>query len=123
MRVSFLRTTTLSSVRRQSPSSPLPLRHPISSTDLRENNGRREVMLVNPWRSPTRTEPSSWTAGLREAIEGVDSEDHPGALVVEWDAVSSHFASIHVNWDPTVFDHSSTVHMCVPFALLPPDEC
>ncbi|GAA5859581.1 hypothetical protein JCM8547_006151 [Rhodosporidiobolus lusitaniae] len=84
--------------------------HNYAVVDLRERNGKREIVLVNPWRNATRPTADSWTTGLREALDD-EEEDHPGALVADWETLPAHFASIHLNWDPAVFDHSSTVHI------------
>lgn len=32
-------------------------------------------------------------------------------LLIDWDEIGNHFAAIHASWDPTVFDHSDTVHL------------
>jgi hypothetical protein len=50
----------------------------FSRTDVREDNGRRELLLVNPWRSTESaetTETDSWTAALRRALS--DTEGAP----------------------------------------------
>lgn len=106
-------------------------------TDVREEAGRRVLVLVNPWRSTEpaeTTEPDSWTAGLRRALLDSDGASRPpmnashaltqllagpATLVVDWDALSAHFASLHVNWDPSAFAASCTAHVCVPQHFLP----
>ncbi|GAA6006476.1 hypothetical protein JCM10207_004945 [Rhodosporidiobolus poonsookiae] len=90
--------------------SPLCLipSHNYAVVDLRERAGRREVVFVNPWRS--RPPDETWTSGLREALPGEEDEN---ASVIDWADISTHFASIHINWDSSDFDHSSSVHMCV----------
>ncbi|BGP04545.1 cysteine protease [Rhodotorula toruloides] len=88
--------------------------HNYAVIDVREEAGRRVLVLVNPWRSTEpaeTTEPDSWTAGLRRAL--LDS-DGPATLVVDWDALSAHFASLHVNWDPSAFAASCTAHVSAP---------
>ncbi|BGP28609.1 cysteine protease [Rhodotorula toruloides] len=82
--------------------------------DIREEGGRRELVLVNPWRSPEpadSTEVDSWTAGLRRALP---ASDGPATLVVDWDALPAYFASLHVNWDPSAFGNSCTAHVSAP---------
>ncbi|GAA5898620.1 hypothetical protein JCM6882_000881 [Rhodosporidiobolus microsporus] len=88
--------------------------HNYAVIDLREEHGRREVVLINPWRTSSSIGSDRWTAGLREALE--EEEGVSGALVVDWDSIATHFASIHLNWDPTVFDHSATAHVSTPTA-------
>ncbi|KAK4332153.1 hypothetical protein RTBOTA2_000306 [Rhodotorula toruloides] len=87
--------------------------HNYTVIDIREDGGRRELVLVNPWRPPEPadlTEVDSWTAGLRRALLGSDG---PATLVVDWDALSAHFASLHVNWDPSAFFNSCTAHVLI----------
>jgi len=31
-------------------------------------------------------------------------------LVIDWDAISSHFDTLHLNWDPDRFAHADTIH-------------
>ncbi|GAA5969288.1 hypothetical protein JCM11641_007539 [Rhodosporidiobolus odoratus] len=78
--------------------------HNYAVVDMREEGGRRRLLLVNPRRSKSRR----WTHDLREALEGIEESDE--VFVVEWEEVPSLFTSLHLNWDPGVFDHSDTVH-------------
>ncbi|GAA5834962.1 hypothetical protein JCM11251_002073 [Rhodosporidiobolus azoricus] len=86
--------------------------HNYAVVGLREQQGRREVVLINPWRTTSTLESDRWISGLRQAL--TDEEDAPGALVVDWESIATHFASIHLNWDPAVFDHFATVHVSTP---------
>ncbi|GAA5870476.1 hypothetical protein JCM16303_002018 [Sporobolomyces ruberrimus] len=80
--------------------------HNYAVLDLRECNGLREVELMNPWVEPR----SSWTSDLRTSLPGGTSRR---TLVLSWEEIPIHFAAVHVNWDPTVFDHSDTAHLSV----------
>ncbi|TNY20273.1 hypothetical protein DMC30DRAFT_447194 [Rhodotorula diobovata] len=84
--------------------------HDYAVIDVREERGVRQLVVVNPWRSGENgSEP--WTAGLRRAL---DDAEGPQTLVVDWDALPAHFASLHVNWDPTTFDYSAAAHLSAP---------
>lgn len=43
----------------------------LCAADMREQDGRREVVLVNPWREMPRGTSDEWTAGLRQALDSV----------------------------------------------------
>ncbi|GAA5915726.1 hypothetical protein JCM5296_004368 [Sporobolomyces johnsonii] len=92
--------------------------HNYAVVDLRERHGRREVELVNPWRTTAPAQPSgSWTADLREALP---PQEHSRTLIVDWENLPLHFASIHLNWDPTIFDYDESVHLTIPPTAAPP---
>jgi hypothetical protein len=49
-----------------------PALNRVPATDVRETGERRQLVLVNPWRS---TPPdSAWTSGLREALPSAEGE-------------------------------------------------
>lgn len=49
-----------------------PALNRVPATDVRETGERRQLVLVNPWRS---TPPdSAWTSGLREALRSAEGE-------------------------------------------------
>ncbi|BGP21447.1 cysteine protease [Rhodotorula toruloides] len=83
--------------------------HSYAVIDILEEAGRRELVLINPWRSNEPAEPlgtDSWSAGLPRALA---SGDGPATLVVDWDTLPALFASLHVNWDPKSFLGSASV--------------
>ncbi|GEM06139.1 calcium-dependent cysteine-type endopeptidase [Rhodotorula toruloides] len=86
----------------------------LAQANILEEAGRRELVLINPWRSNEPAEPlgtDSWSAGLPRALA---SGDGPATLVVDWDTLPALFASLHVNWDPKSFVNSCTVHVSAP---------
>lgn len=89
---------------------------------MRERNGVREVEVINPWPNSR----STWSDDLRSSLPGDRGESatilllsqwvhvpcaDSRTLLVDWEEIGSHFAAIHASWDPTVFDHSDTVHL------------
>ncbi|ORY40903.1 hypothetical protein BCR35DRAFT_327462 [Leucosporidium creatinivorum] len=93
--------------------------HSYAVLDLREGEGRREVELMNPWRtstsSPTATPSnlsSTWTEDVRNALPRIDSGAE--TFVVDWDHLSSHFEALHLSWDPRSFRASDSVHCSIP---------
>ncbi|BGP36544.1 hypothetical protein JCM10449v2_000445 [Rhodotorula kratochvilovae] len=83
--------------------------HNYVVADVREERGVQQLVLINPWRTTTaESSENTWTAGLRRALGDAEG---PQTLVVNWDALPARFASLHVNWDPDVFDFSDTAHL------------
>ncbi|GAA5965022.1 hypothetical protein JCM8115_005686 [Rhodotorula mucilaginosa] len=83
--------------------------HSYAVIDVRETGERRQLVLVNPWRS---TPPdSAWTSGLREALP---SAEDPEVMVIDWEDVPASFAFLNVNWDPASFDYNDRVHLSLP---------
>ncbi|TKA51896.1 hypothetical protein B0A53_04926 [Rhodotorula sp. CCFEE 5036] len=86
-----------------------PALNRVPATDVRETGERRQLVLVNPWRS---TPPdSAWTSGLREALP---SAEDPEVMVIDWEDVPASFAFLNVNWDPASFDYNDRVHLSLP---------
>ncbi|GAA5903179.1 hypothetical protein JCM8208_002229 [Rhodotorula glutinis] len=83
--------------------------HDYAVIDVREERGVRQVVVVNPWKMVESND--SWRAGLRA---GLDDAAGPQTLVVDWESLPAHFAALHVNWDPTTFDNSTTAHLSAP---------
>lgn len=83
--------------------------HSYAVIDVRETGDRRQLVLVNPWRSNPPA--STWTSGLRDALP---SAEDPEVMVIDWEDVPASFAFLNVNWDPASFDYTDHVHLSLP---------
>ncbi|KWU46727.1 cysteine proteinase [Rhodotorula sp. JG-1b] len=81
----------------------------VPATDVRETGDRRQLVLVNPWRSDPPE--STWTSGLRDTLP---SAEDPEVMVIDWEDVPASFAFLNVNWDPASFDYTDRVHLSLP---------
>ncbi|GAA5922691.1 Rim13p [Sporobolomyces koalae] len=79
--------------------------HNYAVLDLRDANGMREVEIMDPW-----PEPSGWSNDLRAALPG---RHRRNTRTIAWEDIALRFAALHINWDPTVFDYSDSVHLSV----------
>ena len=106
----------------------------LTVADLREVDDHRQVEVVNPWSTLIRQQnvDGQWTADLHDALpkqgdyyirfelspkrrcELLNLSSVPLAgrkpITIEWDAISSYFDALHLNWDPARFAHSDTAH-------------
>lgn len=71
----------------------IPL-HNYAVLDFQERDGIREIEIINPWNSDSSD------------VERVTSW-------IAWDTVSTHFSSLFVNWDPTIFSNSTMIHSSI----------
>ncbi|POY71276.1 hypothetical protein BMF94_5588 [Rhodotorula taiwanensis] len=93
--------------------------HSYAVIDLKEDvDGHRQLVLINPWRSGD--EQGIWTADMRAALdlggEGTPSAEHTASaqlMSVDWETLPVYFEALHVSWDPSIFDHTDTVHLSV----------
>ncbi|GAA5992078.1 hypothetical protein JCM10908_000731 [Rhodotorula pacifica] len=88
--------------------------HSYAVIDVRETDDRRQLVVVNPWR--TTTSESTFASDLRRALPDEEDSD---MMIVDWEDVPASFASLHVNWDPANFDHSDRVHLSLPAGKAP----
>ncbi|TKY87839.1 hypothetical protein EX895_003420 [Sporisorium graminicola] len=102
--------------------------HNYAILDVRECGSCRFVKLMNPWRTAASIRPAIAVAPEEEQriYESKNSlEDRLGRLlneegeqeialgltfIVTWDDFCSHFDSLFLNWDPSLFDNNVTVH-------------
>ncbi|KAI5480066.1 calcium-dependent cysteine-type endopeptidase [Pseudohyphozyma bogoriensis] len=84
--------------------------HNYAVVGMTENEGRREVQFMNPWRPQASTE---FVADLQNSLPHINTEP----LAVNWDVISLHFESLYVNWDPAMFAHSDSCAAEVVFLV------
>ena len=102
--------------RREEQGLGLASEHDYAIIDLKEEDGRRLLLIKNPW-----SERSSWKAGetfgkeLRAGPEttalALRSDSlPPGAFWMELDEVLQNFETIYLNWNPGLFGYRQDVH-------------
>ncbi|MCJ1242892.1 cysteine protease [Trapelia coarctata] len=102
--------------RREEQGLGLASEHDYAITDLKEEDGRRLLLIKNPW-----SERSSWKgrdafgkelhAGPDTTALALQSESlPPGTFWMELDEVLQNFETIYLNWNPGLFAHRQDVH-------------
>lgn len=109
--------------------------HNYAILDVLERGSRRYVKLMNPWRTAAGIRPAIaisakeelhiYTSSSAEPDSQTGLEDELGRMKVDaskevdspsptfsvtWDDLCSHFDSLFLNWDPSLFDNNVTVH-------------
>ncbi|KAJ2741165.1 cysteine protease [Coemansia sp. BCRC 34301] len=93
--------------------------HAYAVLDVRDVGGYRLLKVKNPWSSLrwtgkfSHTDKLAWTPDLIEQLEydpataeGIDS----GIFWIDYESVCHRFDAIHLNWRPSMFVHSASVH-------------
>lgn len=102
--------------RREEQGLGLASEHDYAIIDLKEENGRRLLLIKNPW-----SERSSWKGGKpsgKELHAGPDTSAlalqseslPPGTFWTELDEVLQNFETIYLNWNPGLFAYREDVH-------------
>ncbi|SPO27151.1 related to calpain-like protease PalBory [Ustilago trichophora] len=109
--------------------------HNYAILDVLERGSRRYVKLMNPWRTAAGIRPAIAISAKEEQriyasssagpVSQTSLEDELGRMKVDaseevdsasptftvtWDDLCSHFDSLFLNWDPSLFDNNVTVH-------------
>lgn len=102
--------------------------HDYAILEIREYGNRREVTLMNPWRrapptlvaigttaiETTGRDLSAALAPTSNATTSIQPSASPSSpqhvFTISWDTLCSHFHSLYLNWNPSIFRHSITAH-------------
>ncbi|MCJ1442745.1 MAG: cysteine protease [Stictis urceolatum] len=94
---------------REEKASGLASEHAYAVVDVREENGRRELLIKNPW-----SEGGTWTGStFRSETRGLEYSKEammPGTFWMDLNNVSGNFETIYLNWNPGLFSHRRDVH-------------
>jgi len=83
-------------------------------------DGERILRLKNPWGRKRWTgrfshlDKDSWTPALRRALSYdpfAASQEDDGTFYISYTDLTTHFDSLHINWDPSHFPHKRRVHV------------
>lgn len=94
--------------------------HDYAVLDIKENGGDRMMLVKNPW-----TEGTVWKGipadynneeelGFGTLEQGIDNSRQtplqPGVFWISLENISRNFASIYLNWNPSLFTHRQDTH-------------
>ncbi|GAK65394.1 cysteine proteinase [Moesziomyces antarcticus] len=88
--------------------------HNYAILDVRVSASQRYVTLMNPWRHAAHNHPSiaidtKPEDDVVEAMQRLKVEDG-ATFTVTWDDLCTHFDSLFLNWDPSLFASTLSVH-------------
>ena len=89
--------------------------HDYTVLDLKETNGRRQLLIKNPWSAGTvwkgkdRLEAGP-TNGDSDAQESNRAPLSPGTFWIDCDEVFQYFENFYLNWNPALFSHRQDIH-------------
>ncbi|KAJ5156997.1 uncharacterized protein N7482_008097 [Penicillium canariense] len=83
--------------------------HDYAILHMKENNGRRQFLLKNPWAG---AEPSIiQTSRLEPAASANPSSPlSPGTFWMDCEQVFQNFENLYLNWNPGLFKHREDIH-------------
>lgn len=89
--------------------------HDYTILDLREINGRHQLLIKNPWSAGT-----VWKGKGKPEAEPINDDGHsqqlnrsplsPGTFWMDCDEVFQHFENFYLNWNPALFSHRQDIH-------------
>ena len=93
--------------------------HDYAILDLKESNGRRQLLVKNPWSTG-----AVWKGKGQLGAEFVDSQGDdnasgfaqqhsplfPGTSWMDYDEALQNFENMYLNWDPSLFSHRQDIH-------------
>lgn len=89
--------------------------HDYAILDLKETDGRRELLIKNPWSAGT-----VWKGKGQSRVGLTNDESHnpgshrsplsPGTFWMDCDEVLQHFENFYLNWNPALFSHRQDIH-------------
>ena len=100
--------------------------HAYAVLDVREINGVQLLQLKNPWShlrwrgNYSELDSVHWTTELKILLDynpdNAATFDN-GVFWIDYQSVRKFFDVIYMNWNPTLFKHSHTIHRLVFWAL------
>jgi hypothetical protein len=83
--------------------------HDYAILNMKENNGRRQFLLKNPWAG---AEPSIIQNGRLDPIhsENQPSPLSPGTFWMDCEQVFQNFENLYLNWNPGLFKYREDIH-------------
>lgn len=85
--------------------------HDYAVLDLKEEMGRRVLLIKNPWLNATAYKDHRLVGSPEmPSSASSDSDLAPGCFWMELGDVMQHFESMYLNWNPNFFDHRRDIH-------------
>lgn len=85
--------------------------HDYAVLDLKEEKGRRVLLIKNPWLNATTYKDHRITSKPdTQPSASSDNDLTPGCFWMELGDVMQHFESMYLNWNPNFFDHRQDLH-------------
>lgn len=94
---------------------PLVSSHDYAVLELREVEGRRSLVCLNPWAGKNTSSPEDDQAPLPRHMS---SNAAPRTFTMSWTEACNRLDSLYLNWDPALLSQSLAVH----FTLRPHAE-
>ncbi|KAK2773920.1 cysteine protease [Onygenales sp. PD_12] len=89
--------------------------HDYAVLDMRENDGRRQLLVKNPWAAGAVWKGIGQSAPAAKGFEqDPDSQENssisPGTFWTDCDKLLQNFENLYLNWNPKLFAHRQDIH-------------
>jgi hypothetical protein len=88
-------------------------RHDYAILDLEEVDGRRQMLIKNPWADPASKVPGTYGRSFEEQQSDVNKLQKrllPGSFWMDYDQVFQNFENLYLNWNPGLFRCRQDIH-------------
>ncbi|KAL3481193.1 hypothetical protein BJX99DRAFT_180328 [Aspergillus californicus] len=84
--------------------------HDYAILDMKESNGRRQLLVKNPWAGADAVYGALLTEPEPSDLSSNSPSLSPGSFWMDCGKVLQNFENLYVNWNPGLFSHQEDIH-------------